>query len=98
MLSRAYTGQCLSLLAHEIETKEQLALLAVQYVFFALDVSTLLRRTHGRWFLIPVDPRTHCIGCASTDMSGGSWRGAERSEVPVQPLLQVRLPIRSVQH
>lgn len=31
--------QCLCVLAHEIETKEQLALMAVQSVFFALEVS-----------------------------------------------------------
>lgn len=42
-----FSLQCLGVLAHEIETKEQLALLIVQPVLFALDVSNSARRDSG---------------------------------------------------
>lgn len=80
--------QCLAVLAQEIETKEQLALLVVQSLLFALDVSKRIL------FVPHICCMCSCTACFTSPFTDLPGRGKHQPSWPqtdVQPLLQVSL-------
>jgi len=79
------TEQCLAVLAHESETKEQLAFLAAKPVMFTIDVRAFQLNVHKLHSAIVT------IGISiHSDLPRGGKRKSERFAAFVQSLLQVR--------
>ena len=83
--------QCLCVLAQEIETKEQLSLLIVQPLLFALDVRLIYSKLSFREKIC----HFYCYTHVNLDMSGGSKHYTVWTATYVQPQLQVIFPFAS---